>query len=127
MDLRLSTRRLRARSTGMLWLRENAVMIVTVVIVGWIGYAVVNALRVARRTPPPADAAEDLARAERVKRQVREKIADLKANKVPPPVTRSPSKGGTAKGPSQMPPIDPFGGNRPRSWWARVRRWLGGR
>jgi hypothetical protein len=111
----------------LIWLQENAVSILTIAVVVWLGYGIVHAISAARRTHRGEDAADDLARAEKVKRTVREKIADVKASRVPPPVPRSGKAPAVPTAAQPLPPIDPFGGNQPRDWWERVRRWFGGR
>jgi hypothetical protein len=103
-----------------MWLRDNGVLLLTIGIVGWLGYAIYRGILVASQRGEPT-AEEDHARARRVKQEVRAKIADRKVNPLPAvPPKLDPGRSGRA-GP--LRPIDPFGGGRGRGWWSRLRDW----
>lgn len=103
------------------WLQANAVYLFTAAVAGWLGYALVRAVRAASRAERPS-VAEQFERTEKVKRQIRRKIAERKAN--PPEAFDSPGKPRrVTPSPQALPPIDSFGGPR-RGWWRRVRAWF---
>jgi hypothetical protein len=111
----------------LIWLQQNGVVLATIGLMGWLVYALGRGISAAQRTQRTEDVATDQARAERVRREVRAKIKDVKANRIPPPLPRVDAGEQPKRSTTKLPPIDPFGGRQPHRWWHRVRRWFGGK
>jgi hypothetical protein len=100
------------------WWRTNAVALLTLAIVAWLAVSLVRALIIAsrrRQSILPKDASH----AERVRADIRRKIAERKDA---PVRLESPCRAANAAR-TAIPPIDPFGGRRRRGW-GRAWEWL---
>jgi hypothetical protein len=108
----------------MKWLQTNAGWILSLVAVGWLSYALARALVISWRARQTTSVTEDFSRGEKVRQDIRRKIADRKANpdSAAVPAARGPD---ASRSPRGVPPLDPFGGPARRGWWRRVRSWFG--
>lgn len=104
------------------WLQENAVLVLAILTIGYLGFALIRAVVTSCRDCGRPTVVEEFEREEKVRRRIRRTIADRKAN---PPTEPAAAARGPMPSTRGVPPIDPFGG-RP-GWWTRVRRWFGRR
>lgn len=97
--------------------QSTLVLVFTVAVCAWLGYALVRALMAgwsARRS----QANDDAAQAERVRAEIRRTREDRKANPLPPLL---PPEQRSAKVTTVTPgPLDPFGGPV-RRWWHKLK------